>query len=191
MSTRLLYVFSLIACLGAAYLYFYQDKIENTRSATQERYDYWANDIRAVQTNDEGLADFQLASERLVHDPQTDSLTLNDLTAQLKHVGDDQATFVFSADTAIWQQPVSELMLMGGVNVTRQPVSGSSVSSLANTRLTFDTKALQANIKTKTLVGKEPITLKMGNSFIQANSLNADLNRGEYQFDKLHAQYTQ
>lgn len=190
MSTRLLVLVSVIFAAVSAYLYFNQERIEHTKGSMIERYDYWANDISAVQTNELGQAHILVNASRLVHDPKTDTLSLNSLDARMKQVGDDNATFRFVSKTATWHQPTFKLALTNGVTVTRH-ISTVNTDKNRFPDIKFTTEALQANTKAKTLVGKFPVKMTMNNSLIQADAMRADLNRGEYQFDKLQAQYVQ
>lgn len=203
MSTRLLVVFSLIACVVAAYLYTHKDTLDTGTRSGVDYADYWANDIKASQTDAQGNAELSMTAAHLSHDPRGDVLSLNDLQVSLyQHFHPTQARqkswVTFSAQQATWQQPNQQLLLSGDVTAARFMTQGNDVHTIGTPEaeahtpvMLFTTAALQADIKNKTIHTQTPVNMTLHNSTLTAEAMTADLTRGDFTFDRLQAQYAQ
>lgn len=211
MSTRLMYVLAVIACLLAVYLYKSRDAAPKVAQA-QDNYAFWADDIRATQTDALGRAHLQLTAKHLAQDMRTKRLVLDSINAAMlsypnfEHKAQatpsdtetaqpsmPQSQLTFTAKQAIWQQDGANLEVVGDVHAERWLVgkqAGRADEPFSSPALlNFTTDRLNANTQSKKIWTDTPVRLYADNFSLESQGLQVNLNQGEYELAKPHAHY--
>lgn len=199
MSSRWLIMVSSVLSVLAVYFYMHRDKVPQPKAAFDARFDYWAEDISSVQTDDTGAVAMSVQAKKLTHELKTDTLVLTNM--QAKQVITDTAepntptTVAFSADKAVWQRKNHTLTLADNITVLRTKKTSPHEPSIQDSKTT-QTQQLKAenlhyHTKTKQLSTQFPVLFSSGKSYIKASAMRANLGTGMYQFDFLQAQFAQ
>lgn len=205
MSSRWLIVISSVLSVLAVYIYMHRDKVAQPKAAFDARFDYWAEDISTIQTDDTGAVAMSVQAKKLTHELKTNTLVLTNM--QAKQVITDTAepntptTVAFSADKAVWQRNKHILTLADNVTLLRtkkrttkhttktSPHRPSIQDSKTTQTQQLKAQDLRYHTKTKQLSTSFPVLFSSGKSYIKASAMRADLGTGIYQFDFLQAQF--
>lgn len=198
MSSRVLICLSLILSLFSIYIYIHRDKVPNKGLTIEKRIDYKASGIRSIQTNEEGKVDLSMDADELLHNLETDTLTLHKTNAQqtiqkkTSSNKNDAHVLNFQAQKIIWNRPQNTLMLLNGITLSRTqlPINDIQTANQTKNSQVIKTESLVYNLSSHVLKGNTQIEFKDQKATFLAQGLHANLATGIYDFNRIKAQYT-
>lgn len=194
MSTKLLFILGFILIVLASYFYASNNATLTKLSLKASDIDYQAKNIHALQTDDKGKVNYQLTAKEVTHYQMARIATLTQPKIQWQPNPSRLVTFESGQGTL--DESKQEVVFSQNVKMLSQPLDNvlATVKQARNTQaflsndtatMQLDAKELQGNLLTKQVISSQPIQVTQGNNSFVANSMKADLNTGDYEFDRV------
>lgn len=198
MSTKLLFVFGFILIVLASYFYASNNMTLTKLSLKASDIDYQAKNIHALQTDDKGKVNYRLTAQEVTHYQMARTGTLTQPKIQWQPNPSRLVTFeagqgtldeskqevVFSQNVKMLSQPLDNGLAASQDRITQDENTQAFLGN-GTAAMQLDAKELQGNLLTKQVISSQPIQVTQGNNSFVANSMKADLNTGDYEFDKV------
>ncbi len=196
----MLIVFAFLAIILASWLYKEQGSLDNPITLSASNIEYEATGIHALQTNHLGEVDYLLKADKLTHymDSNTDQMDQVNvkwrsqqnqgvtLQAQLASLNHDSGDIVMKDNVVLssYRLPSKEARSVDS-NDNNSSDSGAITPHSVSESMVLNAQTLLGNIHRKTLLSNQPIMVKQGDNSFEANSFQADLATGEYEFAQI------
>lgn len=180
MSTKLLYVFGFLLIVVASYFYANNNATLTKLSLQKSDIDYQAKNIHALQTSDTGYVNYRLNASEVTHYQTARTGTLTNPT--IEWVPNPTRKVTFQAVLGTLNETTQEVLFQNNVKMVSQPLLNDGSASVP---MQLDAQQLTGNLLTKQVISTQPIQVTQGNNSFTANSLKADVNTGEYEFERV------
>lgn len=189
MSTKLLFFFAFLMIVTAAYFYASNNASLSKLSLKPSDIDYQASNIKALQTADDGMVNYRLTAKGVTHYQVARSAILDE--AKVTWQTDPTRQVNLTAKQALLDETRQIVTFKDTINVQSQDLQSGSNTPNMNLKATN----LVGNLTTKQLVTNEPVTVTQpvlnadgtstGENSFTANSMQADLATGDYNFERV------
>lgn len=190
MSTKLLYVFGFLLMVVASYFYASNNTTLTKLSLKPSDIDYQAKNIHALQTSEAGNVNYRLTASEVTHYQAARTGTL--LAPKIEWQPNPTRKVTFEAGQGTLNENTQEVVFTDKVKMLSQPLAGNVASDASNSAITdssmpmqLDAASLTGNLLTKQVVSNQPIQVTQGNNSFTANTMRADMNTGDYAFDRI------
>lgn len=163
--------------LAVAVWFFYKEdtKIEPAAPIAPQ-VSYEVSEIKAVQTNEEtGETEYTVTAKSLVQN----AAGIDEMReASIEWQPPQGERFELSASIATLDQDSGEMALSKGFRLVRKATADKA-------EMVIEGASLNGNTKSRTVQSAEPLTVIQGTDKFKAASFRANLQTGEYEFDKI------
>lgn len=175
MNYRVLGVLGVMALMVATW-FFYQEETKIKPALPQVASGgYEVTKIQAVQTSPEtGQTEYTLDAKSLIQNAQGEDEMMQ---IQMQWHPPQGEKFLLSAEKAKLQQQTGDLLLENGFQLVRQ--------SSDKPKLIINGERLMGNTKNRTVHSRHTLLVQQGDHQFKAAAFSADLQTGEYTFDKV------
>ena len=180
MDTRLLYIIALSIAVLSGLFYFYSGKSKNIDAKQNQDVSYSATQIYLIKTDETGQLSATTKADRLQHWEQGGLSKLDHIQTTWYQKG--KAHAVFKADQALGYNDNEKVILKG--HVIAQQLATANTSGI-----TFTTTQLTGYPKTKRMETDQPVLIQTNQGQFSSQSLDASLNEGQYNFNRIRGQY--
>ncbi len=180
MNTRFLFVISLLIAMFAAWFYKSQGDLDTILDMSTTNIEYEATDILAVQTNDEGVAEYSLTADNLTHysDQNFDKL----VAMKLNWRPSSSQNVVINADEAVMYHEQSKVVMTNNVLFSSQSDANTQA---AKPPMKLVASELIGDLEQKKVFSEKPIKVTQANNSFESSSFVADVNNGDYEFSNV------
>lgn len=180
MNTRFLFVISLLIAMFAAWFYKSQGDLDDILNMSTTNIEYEATDILAVQTNEEGVAEYSLTADNLTHysDQNFDKL----VAMKLNWRPSSSQNVVINADEAVMYHEQSKVVMTNNVLFSSQSDINTQT---AKPPMKLVASELIGDLEQKIVFSEKPIKVTQANNSFESSSFVADVNSGDYEFSNV------
>lgn len=181
MNVRILSVLGVMAIIAAAWFFYQEDPKMEPAVPSGPDVSYEVTKIKAVQTNEEtGETEYTLTADSLIQNTNGEDEMLGAVMNWQPPQGEE---YIIEAKRAILEQSTGDLVLSDGFTLTREAVNRKP-------KLVITGNKLIGNTKTHTVMSNEQLTVENGEDYFKAQSFSANLETGEYEFNKIEVIYS-
>lgn len=181
MNIRILSVLGVMALMVATWFFYKEDVEVKPALPAAPAATYEVTEIKAVQTNPEtGETEYTVTAESLVQNAGGNDEMKN---ATVRWQPPNSDSFVVTAQRAILNQETGDLHLSHGFRLEREATKDQPAMVITGDKLV-------ANTKTRVVSSSEPLTVNKGNDSFKAASFTANIQTGEYAFDRIEVLFT-
>lgn len=180
METRLLYGLALLVAAMSGWFYYHSGRQATLPVVASGGMDYNARQIRLLQTDPQGRLLARTTADTLQHyttDDRTRLLGVNSIWYK-----DGVASATLSAHQADSFRQYQEIRLQGQVHIDQLARPDRSAISLT-------TDMLNAYPNQRQISTTHPVQVHSSQGMMRSDGLSADLNTGQYQFNRIRIQY--
>lgn len=177
MNTRFLFILSLLVAVFAVWFYRNQGELDSIINLSTTNIEYEATDILAVQTNDDGVAEYSLAADTLTHyaDQNLDKLE----AMKLNWRPSPNRSVLINADEAVMYHEQSKVVMINNVLFSSQ----TAANNLDNKPpMKLVASELIGDLEQKRVYSNTPIKVTQGQNSFESSRFLADVNTGDYEF---------
>lgn len=178
MSTRALFILSLVLIIVAGYFYASNEASLIKLNLKPSDIDYQASQIDALQTNAQGDINYRLKAANVTHYQNAKTAVLTQPTITWR--SDNQKQVKLTAQQAQLDETQQIAQLTGNVVMTSQSLDQPQTPAIELTGQNF-----VGDLAQKKIVSEQPLTVKQGNGRFDAKQVVADAATGEYQFEQV------
>lgn len=180
MNTRFLFIISLLIALFAVWFYRNQGDLDSILNMSTTNIEYEATEILAVQTNEDGVAEYSLTADNLTHysDQNFDKL----IAMKLNWRPSRDQNVMINADEAVMYHEQSKVVMTNNVLFSSQ--SSDNLTS-AKPPLKLVATELIGDLEQKKVFSEKPIKVTQANNSFESSDFVADMNTGDYEFSNI------
>lgn len=177
MNNRFLFVLALLAAMFAVWFYRNQGELDDVINLSTTNVEYEATDILAVQTNEEGVAEYSLTADNLTHYSDQNFDKLETMTLNWRPSSSQSVTV--NADEAIMYHEQSKVVMTNNVLFSSQsnPDQGGTRPPMK-----LVASELIGDLERKKLLSEKPIEVTQDQNSFNSSSFEADMTTGDYEF---------
>lgn len=180
MNTRFLFVLSLVVAVFAVWFYRSQGELDSIINLSETNIEYQATDILAVQTNEEGVAEYSLTADDLTHYAAENSDKLTKMSLNWRPNKDRNV--MINADNAIMYHEQSKVVMNNNVLFSSQAANEGETQKPP---MRLEAKELIGDLDKKQVYSNVPIAVTQADNSFEADNFTADMQTGDYQFSKV------
>lgn len=179
MSTKVLFVLSLLLIVIAGYFYASNDANLGKLNLKPSDIDYQASQVDGLQTDTNGEISYRLKAQTVTHyqNAKTAVLSQPDIVWRTANQKQVQLT----AEQAQLDEAKQLAQLSGNVKMTSQSLDPNQVTP----PITLTGQNFIGNLATKQVVSNQPIKVEQGNNQFTAKTINANADTGDYEFEQV------
>ncbi|WP_288775537.1 LPS export ABC transporter periplasmic protein LptC [uncultured Psychrobacter sp.] len=180
MNTRFLFVISLLIAMFAVWFYRNQGDLDSVINMSTTNIEYEAADILAVQTNEDGIAEYSLTADNLTHysDQNFDKL----VAMKLNWRPNNTQNVTVNADEAVMYHEQSKVVMTNNVLFSSQANDNGQVS---NPPLKLVASELIGDLEQKKVFSNKPIKVTQAANSFESSKFVADMTTGDYEFSNV------
>ncbi len=180
MNAKILSVIGLLVLAVGVWFFYKEDvKVEPTLPAAPQA-SYEVTEIKAVQTNEQtGDVEYTLTADSLVKNALGEEEMVN---AKMDWSPPDGEKFHLTAARATLDQTTGNMKFAEGFVLTKKGVETKPDMVIKGTLLT-------GNTKDHTIKSDEAVNITQGEDNFTAQSFSANVQKGEYEFNKISIQF--
>lgn len=176
MKTKVLFVVALIAAIAGFWAFKNYGQMASPITIETPTIDSEATNISAVQTNENGETEYELNADKMTHNTQTNRDEISGLSMNWTPATDKN--YQLTSGTASLNQKTGEMELTGGFKLVGNVMDDQ-------TRIVVVGNALHGNTKQRILISDEPVRVVQGENTFDAQSMTANLETGDYNFQNI------
>lgn len=165
----------------AVWFYRHQGQLDSVLNFSTSNIEYEATDILAVQTDEDGIAEYSLTAESLVHysDENLDKLQ----RMRLNWRPSSNRNVMVDADEAAMYHEQNKVVMTNNVLLSSRfdPSQAQHTTSI-KPPIKLVASELIGDLETKRIYSNQPIDVTQGDNSFQSDSFVADLTTGDYEF---------
>ncbi len=193
MSTRILFIISLLLIVIASYFYASNDASLSKVKLKPTDIDYQANNIRALQTNEQGAIYYQMTADKVIHYQYAKMAILEN--PNIVWLPSPERKVIFQAVRAELDENQQIIHLKDNVMMQNQPLMATKMVSnqaLFNNQqsITLTGRDFIGDLTSKQVYTEQPMQVIQGKHQFSAQRMNANLTTGDYQFDRVEVIYS-
>ena len=180
MNTRFLFVISLLIAMFAVWFYRNQGDLDSVINMSTTNIEYEAADILAVQTNEDGIAEYSLTADNLTHysDQNFDKL----VAMKLNWRPNNTQNVTVNADEAVMYHEQSKVVMTNNVLFSSQANDNGQVSKPP---LKLVASELIGDLEQKKVFSNKPIKVTQSANSFESSKFVADMTTGDYEFSNV------
>lgn len=180
MNTRFLFVISLLIAMFAVWFYRNQGDLDSVINMSTTNIEYEAADILAVQTNEDGIAEYSLTADNLTHysDQNFDKL----VAMKLNWRPNNTQNVTVNADEAVMYHEQSKVVMTNNVLFSSQANDNGQVSKPP---LKLVASELIGDLEQKKVFSNKPIKVTQAANSFESSKFVADMTTGDYEFSNI------
>ena len=180
MNTRFLFVISLLIAMFAVWFYRNQGDLDSVINMSTTNIEYEAADILAVQTNEDGIAEYSLTADNLTHysDQNFDKL----VAMKLNWRPNNTQNVTVNADEAVMYHEQSKVVMTNNVLFSSQANDNGQVSKPP---LKLVASELIGDLEQKKVFSNKPIKVTQAANSFESSKFMADMTTGDYEFSNV------
>lgn len=178
MDTRVLYITALVFAVLVGSYYYFSGKGKKLDGSSAQSMTYSAKNIQLLQTDEKGLLHVKATVDELEQDMKNKTSQLTKLNASM--FSNNQLDSTFLANKANGFNDNEKIILSDQVVATRKGPQGDMI---------LRTDELTGFTKLRTLQTDKPVNVQMPNGQFVSQGLQADLNKGQYEFENIRGTY--
>lgn len=180
MNTRFLFVISLLIAMFAVWFYRNQGDLDSVINMSTTNIEYEAADILAVQTNEDGIAEYSLTADNLTHysDQNFDKL----VAMKLNWRPNNTQNVTVNADEAVMYHEQSKVVMTNNVLFSSQANENGQVSKPP---LKLVASELIGDLEQKKVFSNKPIKVTQAANSFESSKFVADMTTGNYEFSNV------
>lgn len=180
MNTRFLFVISLLIAMFAVWFYRNQGDLDSVINMSTTNIEYEAADILAVQTNEDGIAEYSLTADNLTHysDQNFDKL----VAMKLNWRPNNTQNVTVNADEAVMYHEQSKVVMTNNVLFSSQANDNGQVSKPP---LKLVASELIGDLEQKKVFSNKPIKVNQAANSFESSKFVADMTTGDYEFSNV------
>ncbi|MCC3308167.1 LPS export ABC transporter periplasmic protein LptC [Psychrobacter sanguinis] len=180
MNTRFLFVISLLIAMFAVWFYRNQGDLDSVINMSTTNIEYEAADILAVQTNEDGIAEYSLTADNLTHysDQNFDKL----VAMKLNWRPNNTQNVTVNADEAVMYHEQSKVVMTNNVLFSSQANENGQVSKPP---LKLVASELIGDLEQKKVFSNKPIKVTQAANSFESSKFVADMTTGDYEFSNI------
>lgn len=180
MNTRFLFVISLLIAMFAVWFYRNQGDLDSVINMSTTNIEYEAADILAVQTNEDGIAEYSLTADNLTHysDQNFDKL----VAMKLNWRPNNTQNVTVNADEAVMYHEQSKVVMTNNVLFSSQANDNGQVSKPP---LKLVASELIGDLEQKKVFSNKPIKVTQAANSFESSKFVADMTTGNYEFSNV------
>ena len=180
MNTRFLFVISLLIAMFAVWFYRNQGDLDSVINMSTTNIEYEAADILAVQTNEDGIAEYSLTADNLTHysDQNFDKL----VAMKLNWRPNNTQNVTVNADVAVMYHEQSKVVMTNNVLFSSQANDNGQVSKPP---LKLVASELIGDLEQKKVFSNKPIKVTQAANSFESSKFVADMTTGNYEFSNV------
>ncbi len=180
MNTRFLFVISLLIAMFAVWFYRNQGDLDSVINMSTTNIEYEAADILAVQTNEDGIAEYSLTADNLTHysDQNFDKL----VAMKLNWRPNNTQNVTVNADEAVMYHEQSKVVMTNNVLFSSQANDNGQVSKPP---LKLVASELIGDLEQKKVFSNKPIKVTQAADSFESSKFVADMTTGDYEFSNV------
>ncbi len=180
MNTRFLFVISLLIAMFAVWFYRNQGDLDSVINMSTTNIEYEAADILAVQTNEDGIAEYSLTADNLTHysDQNFDKL----VAMKLNWRPNNTQNVTVNADEAVMYHEQSKVVMTNNVLFSSQANENGQVSKPP---LKLVASELIGDLEQKKVFSNKPIKVTQAANSFESSKFVADMTTGDYEFSNV------
>lgn len=184
MNTRFLFVISLLIAMFAVWFYRNQGDLDSVINMSTTNIEYEAADILAVQTNEDGIAEYSLTADNLTHysDQNFDKL----VAMKLNWRPNNTQNVTVNADEAVMYHEQSKVVMTNNVLFSSQANDNGQVSKPP---LKLVASELIGDLEQKKVFSNKPIKVTQSANSFESSKFVADMTTGDYEFSNVVVTY--
>ena len=181
MNTRFLFILSLIVTVFAVWFYRNQGELDSVINLSETNIEYQATDILAVQTNEEGVAEYSLTADDLTHYAAENFDKL--VAMKLNWRPSDSRSVVINADEAVMYHEQSKVVMTNNVLFSSQ--QSNDVQAAVKPPMKLVAEELIGNLETKQVYSNKPIAVTQDKNSFDSAGFKGDMTTGDYEFSQV------
>lgn len=178
MDTRVLYVTAVVIAAISGGYYYYSGSGNKLDATSAQSMTYSAKGVHLLQTNEQGQLYVKATVDDLQQDMKNQTSVLNNLNASIFKAGQVDSTF--HAKKVHGYDDNEKVVLTDDVKATQHGPQGQIV---------FTTDELTAYPDQRTVETKNQVVVDAPNGQFISQGLQADLNKGQYEFFNIRGKY--
>lgn len=180
MNTRFLFVISLLIAMFAVWFYRNQGDLDSVINMSTTNIEYEAADILAVQTNEDGIAEYSLTADNLTHysDQNFDKL----VAMKLNWRPNNTQNVTVNADEAVMYHEQSKVVMTNNVLFSSQANDNGQVSKPP---LKLVASELIGDLEQKKVFSNKPVKVTQAANSFESSKFVADMTTGDYEFSNV------
>lgn len=180
MNTRFLFVISLLIAMFAVWFYRNQGDLDSVINMSTTNIEYEAADILAVQTNEDGIAEYSLTADNLTHysDQNFDKL----VAMKLNWRPNNTQNVTVNADEAVMYHEQSKVVMTNNVLFSSQANDNGQVSKPP---LKLVASELIGDLEQKKVFSNKPIKVTQAANSFESSKFVGDMTTGDYEFSNV------
>jgi len=180
MNTRFLFVISLLIAMFAVWFYRNQGDLDSVINMSTTNIEYEAADILAVQTNEDGIAEYSLTADNLTHysDQNFDKL----VAMKLNWRPNNTQNVTVNADEAVMYHEQSKVVMTNNVLFSSQANDNGQVSKPP---LKLVASELIGDLEQKKVFSNKPIKVTQAANSFESSKFVANMTTGDYEFSNV------
>ncbi|PNK61591.1 LPS export ABC transporter periplasmic protein LptC [Psychrobacter sp. FDAARGOS_221] len=180
MNTRFLFILSLIVSVFAVWFYRHQGELDSILNFSTTNIEYEATDILAVQTDEDGVAEYSLTADNLTHyaDENLDKLQ----KMRLNWRPSATRSVMVDADEAAMYHEESKVVMTNNVLFSSRVNPSDADGSATKPPMKLVASELIGDLQQKRIYSNKPIEVTQADNSFESDSFVADLATGEYDF---------
>lgn len=180
MNNRFLFVIALLVAMFAVWFYRNQGELDEVLNLSSTNIEYEATDILAVQTNNEGVAEYSMTADNLIHysDQNFDKLQAMNLNWRPS----SSQSVMIKADEAILYHEQSKVVMTNNVLFSSQT---DQQPERVKPPLKLVASELIGDLEQKKVTSEKPIEVTQAQNSFKSSSFEADMTTGDYQFSNV------
>lgn len=181
MNTRFLFILSLLVTVFAVWFYRNQGELDSVINLSETNIEYEATDILAVQTNENGYAEYSLTADDLTHYAAENSDKMNGMTLNWRPNADRNV--VVNADEATIYHEQSKVVMTNNVLFSSRQSTDAQGDVKPPMKLVAE--ELIGDLKAKKVYSDKPIEVTQAENSFDSASFKADMSTGDYEFEQV------
>lgn len=181
MNTRFLFILSLLVTVFAVWFYRNQGELDSVINLSETNIEYEATDILAVQTNENGYAEYSLTADDLTHYAAENSDKMNGMTLNWRPNADRNV--VVNADEATIYHEQSKVVMTN--NVLFSSHQSTDAQGDVKPPMKLVAEELIGDLKAKKVYSDKPIEVTQAENSFDSASFKADMSTGDYEFEQV------
>lgn len=167
--------------LAAAVWFFYQEDVEVKPTVpAKPEVSYEVTDIKATQTNPQtGQIEYTLTAKSLVQENGQEYM----IDANMDWQASASQSYHLTASRITLNQDTGDMVINEGFELSKKDTADNQSA------MVIQGEILTGNTKTKQVSSDKPIKITQANHSFEAQSFEADLSAGEYQFKQIAIQF--
>ena len=180
MKNRFLFLIALLVAMFAVWFYRSQGELDEVLNLSSTNIEYEATDILAVQTNDEGVAEYSMTADNLTHysDQNFDKLQAMNLNWRPS----SSQSVMIQADEAIIYHEQSKVIMSNNVLFSSQT---DQQQDNLKPPMKLVASELIGDLEQKRVISEKPIEVTQANNSFKSSSFEADMMTGDYEFSNV------